>query len=143
MKRSMNQDRQASMSEGSSQRDVLTLKAVATQSGGVVRTRVAAILPGLTHEEVLETAALYAQSAHAIINAGNADASSPCELWWVPGRVELGGKHTDYCGGKPLCLSQELAYWLSEFSQLLCLHREIAGRSGLQRACCGLHVSRG
>jgi galactokinase len=28
--------------------------------------------------------------------------TSPSDVWWVPGRLEVFGKHTDYCGGHSL-----------------------------------------
>lgn len=38
----------------------------------------------------------------AIAAANTAANDSPPSIWWVPGRLEVFGKHTDYCGGHSL-----------------------------------------
>jgi galactokinase len=32
----------------------------------------------------------------------DAAGAAPAGVWWVPGRIEVFGKHTDYCGGRSL-----------------------------------------
>src|SRR4026208_691317 len=34
--------------------------------------------------------------------AGGSDRSAPVHAWWVPGRLEVFGTHTDYAGGHTL-----------------------------------------
>ncbi|MGH9520512.1 MAG: galactokinase family protein, partial [Terriglobales bacterium] len=36
-----------------------------------------------------------------------APAAASVALWWVPGRIEVGGKHTDYAGGRSLVCATE------------------------------------
>jgi galactokinase len=39
----------------------------------------------------------------SVLDAFTAHAGSPpADAWWVPGRLEIFGKHTDYCGGRSL-----------------------------------------
>lgn len=36
------------------------------------------------------------------------DVGSPCRVWWVPGRIEVLGKHTDYAGGRSLLCATDI-----------------------------------
>ncbi len=50
---------------------------------------------GLAAEREAQAATLLAQARHAL-------AADPVWAWWVPGRIEVLGKHTDYAGGQVL-----------------------------------------
>ena len=52
---------------------------------------------GLDPAELPAKAALYDRAANVLADAGGAS-----NAWWVPGRLELFGKHTDYAGGRTL-----------------------------------------
>ena len=43
----------------------------------------------------------FGYAAKRLLNA-SVDPSTRCTAFWVPGRVEVMGKHTDYCGGRSL-----------------------------------------
>ena len=59
-------------------------------------TALALVRPlGLTGERAAQAAALLAQARHDL-------AAEPTWAWWVPGRIEVLGKHTDYAGGQVL-----------------------------------------
>lgn len=48
----------------------------------------------------------FSQAAAALIRSGHA-ADSPAVAAFVPGRIEVFGKHTDYCGGRSLLCTVE------------------------------------
>jgi galactokinase len=54
---------------------------------------------GLDASSVEDTATLYNQAIGAF---GRLNADPPRHAWWVPGRLEVFGKHTDYAGGRTL-----------------------------------------
>jgi galactokinase len=66
----------------------------------------ASIVGGTSHvaaEEVIHAkAALFAAAARQLLqsSARTVTPEANCRLAWVPGRVELAGKHTDYAGGR-------------------------------------------
>ena len=53
-----------------------------------------------------QKAGLFGQSAKALIEAGNSGGTSAF-AWFVPGRIEVLGKHTDYAGGRSLTAAIE------------------------------------
>lgn len=61
--------------------------------------RVSSLFPLAAPELIQETAQLFKRSADTLCSDGT-PTTSLCSLWWVPGRVEVAGKHTDYCGGE-------------------------------------------
>ena len=60
---------------------------------------------GLSGSECASKASLFA-SALAALGAREREA----RLWWVPGRIEFLGKHTDYCGGPSLVCAIERGF---------------------------------
>jgi len=54
-------------------------------------------------------AELFAQSADALASV---DASGPCRAYYVPGRIEVLGKHTDYAGGSTMVAAVERGFCL-------------------------------
>ena len=60
---------------------------------------------GLSAQEIEAKAALYARALGAL-DAAARDA----RLWWVPGRIEFLGKHTDYAGGPSLVCAIERGF---------------------------------
>jgi galactokinase len=53
---------------------------------------------GFSADEALSRASLFAWAEGALRNRGN----TPSWRWFVPGRIEVFGKHTDYAGGRSL-----------------------------------------
>ena len=41
------------------------------------------------------------------------DAGEEVRIWWVPGRIELLGKHTDYAGGRSLLAATHRGIWFA------------------------------
>jgi galactokinase len=62
------------------------------------------ISSGFDAAPALEIQAMFQASARRLLsNAGSTTSpSTPCRAFWVPGRIEVLGKHTDYAGGKSL-----------------------------------------
>jgi galactokinase len=56
---------------------------------------------GLTPSVAEEKATLFRKSAVALASGGGSNGSPAC-AWYVPGRIEVLGKHTDYAGGRSL-----------------------------------------
>jgi galactokinase len=54
----------------------------------------------LTRDTVLDVKAELRSRVERMLSTG--DAAGPLHWWWVPGRVEVFGKHTDYGGGPSL-----------------------------------------
>jgi galactokinase len=54
---------------------------------------------GLQPDDVAAKRNLFDAVLHAFAAFAGAD---PTHAWWIPGRVEVFGKHTDYCGGHSL-----------------------------------------
>ena len=52
---------------------------------------------------------MVARCAQRLIDAGTSS-GLPARAWWVPGRVELLGKHTDYAGGRSLTCATERGF---------------------------------
>ena len=67
--------------------------------GGAVASRL--IAQGMSAADAAAKAALFAAAAHQLQAEGVGD-STPAAAFWVPGRVEVLGKHTDYAGGRSL-----------------------------------------
>jgi len=57
---------------------------------------------GLTQAVADEKIPLYQTAANKLINEGNISRLATATGYWVPGRIEVVGKHTDYAGGKSL-----------------------------------------
>lgn len=71
---------------------------------GVVDTCVSALAEaGMSRHELDAKALLFANAVAA--HGARAD---DARCWWVPGRVEVLGKHTDYAGGRSLLCAAEL-----------------------------------
>ena len=67
--------------------------------GGAVAARLVA--RGMRAADADAKAALFAAAAKRLEAEGVAEAT-PAAAFWVPGRVEVLGKHTDYAGGRSL-----------------------------------------
>ena len=61
---------------------------------------------GMSADEVAAKQERFARAAAALVTAGNAPAT-PAVAAFVPGRIEVFGKHTDYCGGRSLICTVE------------------------------------
>jgi galactokinase len=64
---------------------------------------------GLRTECAANAAACFVQSADALRTLG-VDRSSPIVPCWAPGRIEVLGKHTDYCGGESVLAAAERGF---------------------------------
>ncbi len=64
---------------------------------------------GLSAPAARDKAALFAQVADALRDAGT-PASAPVRAFYVPGRIEVLGKHTDYAGGRSLLAVPERGF---------------------------------
>ena len=60
---------------------------------------------GLTEQAIESKAALFGRALGAL-GGGARDA----RMWWVPGRIEFLGKHTDYAGGPSLVCAAERGF---------------------------------
>jgi len=67
--------------------------------GGAVASRLVA--RGMDAADAAEKAKLFAAAAQRLLDEGVADETAAA-AFWVPGRVEVLGKHTDYAGGRSL-----------------------------------------
>ena len=67
--------------------------------GGAVASRLVA--RGMGAADAAEKAKLFAAAAQRLLDEGVADETAAA-AFWVPGRVEVLGKHTDYAGGRSL-----------------------------------------
>lgn len=56
---------------------------------------------GLTASAASDKYALYVAAVHQLNALGHSD-DVCCHAYWVPGRIEVVGKHTDYAGGRSL-----------------------------------------
>ena len=54
---------------------------------------------GLSALDATKKLKMFANAAKKIVQS---DANRPCSLFYVPGRIEICGKHTDYAGGRSL-----------------------------------------
>ncbi len=82
-----------------------TLAALRDQDAVCQRLRRA----GMSSEAAEQKAGLVRQSAQALIEAGHAR-DTPAHAWYVPGRIEVLGKHTDYAGGRSLTAALERGF---------------------------------
>ena len=80
---------------------------------------------GLSAHEYAAKAALYARALEAL-NSAARDA----RLWWVPGRIEFLGKHTDYAGGPSLVCAIERGFAVAAVPRPDRRMRIVDGRSG-------------
>lgn len=46
------------------------------------------------------------------LRAGGVESEAPLKAFFVPGRIEILGKHTDYCGGRSLVSATEQGLWV-------------------------------
>lgn len=69
------------------------------------------IAAGMSPGEANRKATLFA-AALAALDLLEPDARSPVSAWFVPGRVEFLGKHTDYAGGRSLVCATEQGFCL-------------------------------
>lgn len=70
------------------------------------RTERAFLANGLSPDAARLAVPLAAQAARALAGAG-VNQELPSGAWWVPGRIEVLGKHTDYAGGRSLTCAAE------------------------------------
>jgi len=76
-----------------------------------------AVASRLTHADLTADAAeqladQFHQAGNALINTGIAE-SAPAHAFFVPGRIEVLGKHTDYAGGRSLIATTEKGFCLA------------------------------
>ena len=64
---------------------------------------------GLSHAESLSKAQQFARAAEALVQMG-ADGSARAYAHFVPGRIEVLGKHTDYAGGRSIVSAVERGF---------------------------------
>ena len=97
---------------------------------------------GLDPAEALAKASLYDRAANAL-----SDPRGASNAWWVPGRLELFGKHTDYAGGRTLVAAVPRGFVFASTprtddtivvtdagnGEQVCLAREGAALSGWRR----------
>ncbi len=57
---------------------------------------------GMEHHDAALKMPLFKRAAAALLLQQKLPPEAPATVLWVPGRVELAGKHTDYCGGRSL-----------------------------------------
>lgn len=76
---------------------------VASANAAALAARIAAA--GLSASECESKASLFANALAALPVRGR-----DARLWWVPGRIEFLGKHTDYCGGPSLVCAIERGF---------------------------------
>src|SRR5829696_8740821 len=67
------------------------------------------ITANLRPESAANAATCFVKAAAAIRQTGIAS-SAPVVACWVPGRIEILGKHTDYCGGESLLATAERGF---------------------------------
>jgi galactokinase len=67
---------------------------------------------GLGPEEAGAKAARLVRAARRLIDAGHPP-HAPARAWFVPGRIEVLGKHTDYAGGRSLVAATERGFVLA------------------------------
>jgi len=60
-----------------------------------------AVASGMTVESAAEKRGMFASAARRLIDEGVAVDTAATAIW-VPGRIEIAGKHTDYAGGRSL-----------------------------------------
>ncbi len=77
-------------------------------AGGAVDHLLAA---GLAQDAARQRAANFARAADVLVDAG-VDAGREARAYFVPGRIEVLGKHTDYAGGRSLLAAVERGFSL-------------------------------
>ena len=82
------------------------MKLVDLKDGGVEERLCSA---GLSPQEARSKAQLFARTAEAMQDRG-ADSASPVYAYFVPGRIEVLGKHTDYAGGRSIVAAVERGF---------------------------------
>ncbi len=65
---------------------------------------------GLSSDACLSKARLFARAASALSMVGKAAGSQSPQAFFVPGRVEILGKHTDYAGGRSMVAAVEQGF---------------------------------
>jgi len=63
---------------------------------------------GLSADEASNKAGLFVEARNALVAARSS--SRDFHYWFVPGRIEFLGKHTDYCGGRSLICALERGF---------------------------------
>eukprot|EP00927_Polykrikos_kofoidii_P019582 TRINITY_DN1916_c0_g1_i7.p1 TRINITY_DN1916_c0_g1~~TRINITY_DN1916_c0_g1_i7.p1 ORF type:complete len:520 (-),score=98.67 TRINITY_DN1916_c0_g1_i7:235-1794(-) len=79
--------------------DTCTLDELASSVHDAISRRL--LKGGLAADELHVKRALFTSAAHRLIDEGY-KGSTKARAFWVPGRIEVGGKHTDYAGGRSL-----------------------------------------
>ena len=67
---------------------------------------------GLSDAETLTKATLASEAAAALFATGQTP-DSPMHAFWIPGRIEVLGKHTDYAGGSSLLAASQQGFVLA------------------------------
>ena len=67
-------------------------------------------LEGLSEPEAQRKAELFAKAATSLPGPADEDRQSYVTAFFVPGRIEVLGKHTDYAGGRSMVAAAERAY---------------------------------
>lgn len=86
------------------------MKATGMKGLSPAMTRVAArlVAQGMSRSEASAKAALYERCANVLAREG--DGAAARAAFFVPGRIELLGKHTDYAGGRSLLCAVERGF---------------------------------
>jgi galactokinase len=65
---------------------------------------------GMSAECTANAAACFEQAARSLQNIGGARPTAAVVSCWAPGRIEVLGKHTDYCGGSSILAAVERGF---------------------------------
>jgi galactokinase len=68
---------------------------------------------GLSRHACISRARLFAKANAALAVAGKPAAAQPAAAFFVPGRIEILGKHTDYAGGRTMVAAVEHGFCLA------------------------------
>ena len=66
---------------------------------------------GLSHAAAESKVGLYESVARSVEQRGHG--GGPVDFWYVPGRIEVFGKHTDYCGGRSVLCALERGFCIA------------------------------
>ncbi|MBN2475216.1 MAG: hypothetical protein JXB62_11445 [Pirellulales bacterium] len=67
---------------------------------------------GLSPKEARRKAVMFAEAATALSPGAGGNDASPLQAHYVPGRIEVLGKHTDYAGGSSMVVAAERGFCL-------------------------------
>lgn len=89
------------MAASSPSADRLSLTAIAAEPQADDYLSQRAVASGMTAESSAEKRGMFAAAAKRLVDEG-VGAETAATAIWVPGRIEIAGKHTDYAGGRSL-----------------------------------------